>query len=454
MEPGLDGADDGHMGANVASATDGPVSVAPVQGDADEAALCSRDHRLGGRFVARAGLVLVTAGLTVIVGGDGSAVWRIVRALAVLAVSVAAWRGLDARRPVRIAIATGIGLVAVPIGVGIGLPHAVKTGWSGYTLAGLATLFGGLLLLTCASVWWCQPARPLWWVPRAVAMLVACALATWTLGQAVAATNAPPTTLDAGTPADLGLEYRDVVFPAADGVLLSGWYVPSRKDAAVVLLHGAGSTRSDVLEHAVVLARHGYGVLLYDARGHGLSEGRAMDFGWYGDSDVAGAVDYVLQVSGVDPQRIAVVGMSMGGEQAIGAAASIPELSAVVAEGATNRVAGDKGWLSDEFGWRGSISEGVEATTYWFTDLLTDADPPITLRQAVRVAAPTPVLLIAGGDVAEELHAADYISQGSPTTVEVWVAPETGHTQALRVHPAEWERRVISFLDGALAQDG
>jgi pimeloyl-ACP methyl ester carboxylesterase len=425
-----------------------------VQGDADEAALRSRDHRLGGRFVARAGLVLVTAGLTVIVGGDGSAVWRIVRALAVLAVSVAAWRGLDARRLVRIATATGIGLVAVPIGVGIGLPHAVKTGWSGYTLAGLATLFGGLLLLTCASVWWCQPARPLWWVPRAVAMLVACALATWTLGQAVAATNAPPTTLDAGTPADLGLEYRDVVFPAADGVLLSGWYVPSRNDAAVVLLHGAGSTRSDVLEHAVVLARHGYGVLLYDARGHGLSEGRAMDFGWYGDSDVAGAVDYVLQVSGVDPQRIAVVGMSMGGEQAIGAAASIPELSAVVAEGATNRVAGDKGWLSDEFGWRGSISEGVEATTYWFTDLLTDADPPITLRQAVRVAAPTPVLLIAGGDVAEELHAADYISQGSPTTVEVWVAPETGHTQALRVHPAEWERRVISFLDGALAQDG
>jgi pimeloyl-ACP methyl ester carboxylesterase len=33
----------------------------------------------------------------------------------------------------------------------------------------------------------------------------------------------------------------------------------------------------------IVLAEHGYGVLLFDARGHGLSEGTAMDFGWYGD---------------------------------------------------------------------------------------------------------------------------------------------------------------------------
>jgi pimeloyl-ACP methyl ester carboxylesterase len=315
-------------------------------------------------------------------------------------------------------------------------------------------LVGGSMLLTSATVWWCRTARPVWWFPRAFAMLVACGLTTWTLGQAVAATNAPPTGLDGVTPADLGLEYRDVVFPADDGVLLSGWYVPARNDAAIVLLHGAGSTRSDVLEHAVVLARHGYGVLLYDARGHGLSQGRAMDFGWYGDADVAGAVAYLLEVAGVDPHRIATIGMSMGGEEAIGAAASIPELSAVVAEGATNRVAGDKAWLSDEFGWRGAISEGIETATYWFTNLLTDADPPITLRQAVADAAPTPVLLIAGGDVADEPHAADYIRQGSPTSVEVWVASDTAHTQGLRVHPDEWERRVITFLDRALVPEG
>ena len=55
---------------------------------------------------------------------------------------------------------------------------------------------------------------------------------------------------------------------------LAGWYAPSRNGAAVVLLHGAGSTRSNVLDEAVVLAEHGYGVLMLDARGHGESAGR------------------------------------------------------------------------------------------------------------------------------------------------------------------------------------
>jgi len=49
------------------------------------------------------------------------------------------------------------------------------------------------------------------------------------------------------SPADRGLSYREVSFPTSDGGRLSGWYVPSTNRAAVVLLHGAGSTRSDVL---------------------------------------------------------------------------------------------------------------------------------------------------------------------------------------------------------------
>jgi predicted alpha/beta hydrolase len=271
----------------------------------------------------------------------------------------------------------------------------------------------------------------------------------WTLGQAVAATNVPRPELGARTPAALGLDHRDVAFDAADGVRLSGWYVPSRNHAAVVLLHGAGSTRSDVLEHAAVLARSGYGVLLYDARGHGRSDGRAMDFGWYGDQDIAGAVRFVAGQPDVDPARIGVVGLSMGGEQAIGAAATVAPIAAVVAEGATNRVSGDKSWLSDEFGVRGTLSEGVAALMYAFTDLLTAADPPITLHDAARAASPTPILLIAS-EVGDEVAASRYIESGAPASVDLWIAPEGGHTQGLHSNAAAWERRVIDFLDGAL----
>ena len=87
--------------------------------------------------------------------------------------------------------------------------------------------------------------------------------------------------------------------------------------------------------------------------------------------------------------------------------------------------------------------------TYGFVDLLTSAAPPITLHDAVAVAA-RPTLLIAAGDVADESRAARYIRSGSPETVELWIAPDTSHTDALDTHPEEWEARVVGFLDDAL----
>jgi fermentation-respiration switch protein FrsA (DUF1100 family) len=103
------------------------------------------------------------------------------------------------------------------------------------------------------------------------------------------------------TPADSGIAYVDATFTTSDGVRLSGWYIPSMNGAAMVVLHGASSTRSAVLDQAAVLARHGYGVLLYDARGMGRSDGRAMNFGWYGDRDLAAAIDFVASQPDVDP---------------------------------------------------------------------------------------------------------------------------------------------------------
>jgi len=176
-----------------------------------------------------------------------------------------------------------------------------------------------------------------------------------------------------------------------------------------------------------------------------------MDFGWFGDADLAGAVSFLVAQPDVDPARIAAVGLSMGGEEAIGAAAADERIRAVVAEGATNRVAADEAWLSDEFGIRGALQERVEALTYWVTDLLTPASPPISLRAAVAAAAPRPVLLIAGGSMPDEGRAARHIRAGSPRTVELWVVPGTGHTDGLQTHPDEWEDRVVGFLDRSLS---
>lgn len=403
------------------------------------------------RTVLPAAAALAGAGVLWAVARDGEPRWQVVRGVTVVLVTAVVVLGLRRAGPRGGALlATAVGPPTLAVGVGLAVPHLAKVGISATAVAGLLVLLGGLVLLVGGAGSFVRSVR--WWgrllsVPLVLLLLY---VSLWSLGQAVAATNVPRTAVGAETPADAGFAYEDVEVTTADGVTLSAWYVPSRNGAALVVAHGAGSTRSSALDQAVVLAQHGYGVLLVDARGHGRSEGRAMDFGWYGDEDLTAAVSFLAGRTDVERGRIGVVGLSMGGEEAIGAAAVDDRIRAVVAEGAGHRQAGDKAWLSDELGARGWFQEQVERLTYALTDLLTDADPPIVLRDAVAAAAPRPVLLIAGGAAHDERTEARFIAEGSPGTVEMWVVPGAGHTAGLDTDPAEWEQRVTDFLDAAL----
>jgi uncharacterized protein len=239
-----------------------------------------------------------------------------------------------------------------------------------------------------------------------------------------------------------------VAFRTADGCGLSAWYIPPRNGAAVVLLPGAGSTRTAVLGQAAVLARHGYGALLVDTRGHGRSGGHAMDFGWWGDRDIAAAVSFLARQPGVHAGTIALLGESMGGEQALAAIGADPRIRAVVAEGATGQQLADRGWLPH--GIDGVLQRGMEWVQYTAAGLLSGAPRPVSIRDGIRTAAPRPVLIIAGGAVADEPVAARWFQAASPATVQVWVVPHAGHTQGLATAPRAWEAHVISFLNAAL----
>lgn len=153
------------------------------------------------------------------------------------------------------------------------------------------------------------------------------------LGSAVYVTNAAHPELGAMTPAEVGHSYENVTFASSDGATLAAWYVPSTNGAAALLRHGSGSTRTSLLAHAAFLADAGYGVLLTDARGHGASDGRINELGWHGPRDIVAAIDYLDTRPDVTA-GIGIVGLSMGGEEALNAAAIDPRIAAVVADGA------------------------------------------------------------------------------------------------------------------------
>jgi pimeloyl-ACP methyl ester carboxylesterase len=365
----------------------------------------------------------------------------------------AAARRRDSHAVLAHAAAFVLGVVTLSVGAGLGPRHAAKEGLVAATVVGFVLLGAGTALAGWAAVGVLRRLRRRWWLLAVPLMLVTTYLFLWTVGQAVVADFPARPALGSRTPAEVGLEYRDVRFPAADGVTLAGWYLPSRNGAAVALLHGAGSTRSAVLDHAAVLARGGYGVLLFDARGHGESAGNGMEFGWYGEPDAEGAVNFLSTQADVTRDRVGLVGLSMGGEEAIGAAGRDDRVAAVVAEGATNRVSEDKGYLA-EYGARGQVQRGIDWLTYSLTELLTDAPRPASLRDSVAAAAgrkdPTAFLLVTAGEVETESLAADYVRAVAPGSVQVWTVADAGHTAGLDVAPETWQRRVLSFLDDAL----
>jgi pimeloyl-ACP methyl ester carboxylesterase len=349
-------------------------------------------------------------------------------------------------------LAVALGIVGIAFGVGIGLRHLQVAGLSLTAVAGLVALVAGLLATGIGAT---SLTRRLHGWRRLLSLpvgLLTIWFLLWPLTMALMATNVPPTSVGTKTPADRGVPFEDVTFPTTDSVLLSAWYLPSRNGAAVVLRHGATSTRSNTLDQAVVLAKHGYGVLATDARGHGRSAGVAMDWGWYGDLDTAAAVTYLLQRPEIEPDRIAVVGLSMGGEEAIGAAANDDRIRAVVAEGASSRatVADDDLTLPSHAGrWMNIGQTWIQQT---ITDLLTGARPPVGLRAAVVATAPRPVLLIVGLSAAGgEVRAGRGLKKASPATVQLLELPDTGHTSGLATHPQLWEARVIDFLDRTLS---
>jgi uncharacterized protein len=109
-----------------------------------------------------------------------------------------------------------------------------------------------------------------------------------------------------------------------DGLSYALFLPEGEPRAGVVILHGAGSAKESHFDFARGCRADGMAALAYDARGHGRSSGR---FGPGALDDVAAMVALLREHA----DRVALRGSSMGGFQAIHAAALDPSLCAVVA---------------------------------------------------------------------------------------------------------------------------
>jgi hypothetical protein len=242
--------------------------------------------------------------------------------------------------------------------------------------------------------------------------------------------------------AHLGAAHEDVKLHTSDGLTLDGWYVPSKNGAAVIVFPG----RSGTQRQARMLARHGYGVLLYDRRGEGRSEGDPNGWGWDSDKDIRAGLDFLKHRADVDAGRIGGLGLSVGGEMMLQTAAGTHDLAAVVSEGAGART------MADEVDDVSGLAQLGAVLTYGVRDLTNvvsqNRRPPENLLTLIPKIAPRPVFLIhAGADDAGHRNPAYFRAAKEPK--QIWEA-QGGHTDGIDREPREYERRVTRFLDDAL----
>ena len=128
----------------------------------------------------------------------------------------------------------------------------------------------------------------------------------------------------------LGALHENVSFTTSDGLRFHGWFVPSKNGATVISFPGRKGPQKPARLHG----HEGYGVLLFDRRGEGESDGDPNALGWRGTRDLEAAIAYLRSRPDVIPDRIGGVGLSVGGEMMFQAAAETDDFKAVVSEGA------------------------------------------------------------------------------------------------------------------------
>lgn len=109
-----------------------------------------------------------------------------------------------------------------------------------------------------------------------------------------------------------------------------GWFFPGLRGApTIVLCHGYGSSRGELLTLVSALQDHQYNVFLFDFASHGGNAGMTT-FGFREADELRAAIDAVAARNDVDPHTFGVWGYNLGAYAALREAEHDPRIRALV----------------------------------------------------------------------------------------------------------------------------
>jgi len=234
-----------------------------------------------------------------------------------------------------------------------------------------------------------------------------------------------------------GIDVQEIELTTEDNVKLSAWYTPPKNGAVILVAHGYGASRPE--HYHALFASHGYGVVAWDFRAHGRSEGDFTSLGYYETLDVKAALDFAL--SRPEVERIGAWGGSMGAVTMIRAAAQYPQIEALVADSPFVT-------LEEEIDLRVPIPWMRSLIRYFAEQqagVTVDRVRPI---DDIAHISPRPVFLIQGmNDNMIPIDSAERLFDTAGEPRQLWTEEDVPHLNMYAFYKTRYTKRVIKFFD-------
>lgn len=254
------------------------------------------------------------------------------------------------------------------------------------------------------------------------------------------------------TPASFNLPFEDVSFRTADGVPLSGWWVPAAASrGSVVLVHGFNRSRIEMVRKVPFLHAHGFNVLLFDLRHHGKSGGALSTFGYLEQRDVRAAVAFAREHAA---GPVTAWGVSLGAASVMLEAAQDPAVAAVICDSVYRSLPDTvrhhaellHGWRP----WLRPIPVGLLAreALFWIRHRGGFDPAEVDVLRAAGELGSRPALFVCNsGDRRMPMEIGFEMKQAAGDHARVLLVPGHSHGGSYREATAAYEHAVLTLLD-------
>lgn len=228
------------------------------------------------------------------------------------------------------------------------------------------------------------------------------------------------------TPAELGLQYRDVTLQAADGTRLAAWWLPAQGEpqGTVLFLHGNAENISTHIASVWWLPAAGYQVLLLDYRGFGDSQGSPRLPAVFGD--IRAALDWLATDPESRGRPLYLLGQSLGASLGGYLAGSDPAVRARFAGVVLDAGFARYGWIAREVASRSWLTWPLQWPVAW------SMPDGYDLLDQVGHISPVPLLLIHGrSDPIVGFHHAESL-RAAARPPSALLAYDGGHIDSFR----------------------